>query len=174
MKELSKTLSYYLRHAPHELGLCLQPGGWVEVDELLAGLQKQGMACSREELARVVASSDKQRFALEGSRIRANQGHSVSVDLELTPEVPPDLLYHGTTERFVDSILREGLKKGERHHVHLSLDVETARRVGLRRGPPVLLVVDSAAMHRHGCLFYRSANSVWLSDAVPPEYLRLL
>lgn len=164
-------MSYYLRHAPHELGLSLLPGGWVSLDQLLAGLHAQGYACSRADLERVVADSDKQRFALDGDRIRANQGHSTFVDLELQPAIPPDRLFHGTPSRFLTSILEKGLNKGKRHHVHLSQDIETARQVGQRRGSVVILHVDSAAMQAHGMVFYRSANGVWLCDFVPPEFL---
>lgn len=164
-------MSYFLRHAPQELGLTLQAGGWVCVDELLAGLNAQGYACQRQDLERVVAESDKQRFALDGARIRANQGHSAPVDLELQPATPPERLYHGTPRRFLSSILEKGLHKGERHHVHLSSDLETARQVGQRRGSVIILQVDSAAMHAKGIPFYCSANGVWLCDFVPPEFL---
>jgi putative RNA 2'-phosphotransferase len=174
MKQLSKAISYYLRHAPHELGLQLQPGGWVEVADFLAGLQARGYVCSPDDLAQLVAASDKQRFSLEGQRIRANQGHSVAVDLQLLPESPPALLYHGTTARFLASILAQGLQRGKRHHVHLSQDPDTARQVGRRHGPLILLEVDAATMSEQGLIFYRSANHVWLTDWVPPGCLREL
>jgi len=172
-KALSKALSYYLRHAPGELGLELEVGGWVSLSDLLRGLRVQGIECSEEEIARVVSTSDKGRFSLEGGRIRANQGHSVAVDLELTAQPPPPLLYHGSTRRNLDSILASGLHRGSRHHVHLSLDLNTARQVGLRHGPVVLLAVDAQAMHRDGLKFYLSSNRVWLTDHVPAHYLRL-
>jgi putative RNA 2'-phosphotransferase len=121
-----------------------------------------------------VASSDKQRFALDGDRIRASQGHSVRVDLGLTPLPPPPVLFHGTPERNVPAILREGLRRGDRHHVHLSPDARTATAVGARRGRPAVLSVDAAAMADDGHVFLRSANGVWLVDAVPPQYLTRL
>ena len=169
----SKLLSLVLRHRPGLLGIALDERGWVDVDVLLAALAEHGRPLTRAELEQLVASSDKQRFALDGDRIRASQGHSVPVDLGLVPVAPPPVLFHGTPDRFVDAILREGLRRGSRHHVHLSPDLETARRVGARRGPPQVLSVDAAAMSRDGAVFYRSANGVWLVDAVPPAYLRL-
>lgn len=170
---ISKRLSYHLRHHPDELGLTLEPGGWVPVDELLAALARKGMAISRAELEEVVARNNKRRFAFDetGERIRANQGHSVEVDLGLEPVEPPAELYHGTGERAVAAILREGLRKMRRHHVHLSADQETARAVGARHGRPVVLIVDAAAMHKAGHRFYRSANGVWLVDEVPATFL---
>ncbi|GGR32397.1 RNA 2'-phosphotransferase [Deinococcus ruber] len=173
---LSRRLSYLLRHAPHEAGLTLAPGGWVAVEDLLRGLAQSGPPVSREQLAAVVAGSEKQRFSFDasGERIRANQGHSVPVDLELLPQTPPDVLYHGTAAQFTAAIFREGLQRRQRHHVHLSPDKDTARTVGARRGRPVILTIDAAAMHTAGHLFYRSENGVWLTDSVPPEYLAVL
>jgi putative RNA 2'-phosphotransferase len=174
--QTSKYLAKYLRHAPHELGLTLQPGGWVPVDVLLAASARAGFAISYDELLECVETNDKQRFAFDasGERIRANQGHSVEVDLQLEEREPPEVLYHGTVERFLPSILKEGLVKGKRHHVHLSKDVETARKVGARRGQPVILTVDAGRMHRAGHKFLLSANGVWLTDSVPPAYLSML
>ncbi|HMQ29463.1 MAG TPA: RNA 2'-phosphotransferase [Chloroflexaceae bacterium] len=176
LTRISKTLSYYLRHRPDELGLSLEAGGWVAVDALLAALARKGRAISRAELDEVVARNNKRRFALDetGTRLRASQGHSVEVDLELEPVTPPAVLYHGTSARALASIEREGLKKMRRHHVHLSADVAIARTVGARHGPPVVLAVDAAAMHAAGSVFYRSANGVWLVDAVPSAYLSRL
>jgi putative RNA 2'-phosphotransferase len=171
--KISKYLAKYLRHAPHVLGLTLQPGGWVPVDDLLAAAEKNGFPISYDELVECVETNDKQRFAFDetGDLIRANQGHSVEVDLQLEEREPPEFLYHGTVERFLASILEEGLVRGKRHHVHLSKDVETARKVGARRGKPVILHVDAGSMHRDGHKFLLSANGVWLTDAVPPGYL---
>lgn len=146
----------------------------MDVDELLAALAAFGRPMSRAQLERLVATSDKQRFALQGSRIRASQGHSVPVDLGLAPVEPPERLFHGTPERNVDPVLREGLHRGARHHVHLSPDPATAVRVGARRGRPRVLEVDATAMARAGWVFLRSDNGVWLVDAVPPAYLTLL
>ena len=173
---VSKLLSKHLRHRPERLGLRIAPGGWVGVEALLAACAAAGFPLSRAELAEVVASNDKQRFALDpsGARIRANQGHSVDVDLQLEPATPPAVLYHGTGERAVASILAEGLRKLRRHHVHLSADRETARRVGARHGRPVVFAVDAAGLARDGATFFRSENGVWLVDAVPPRYLRPL
>lgn len=173
-KRLSKFLSLVLRHQPESFGIELDDGGWTPINELIAKAQRQGTRFSEEELRRVVAESDKQRFAIsqEGLRIRANQGHSVSVDLSLEPITPPEVLYHGTVAKFLPSIREKGLIKGRRHHVHLSPDRETAAKVGGRRGKPVILEVDSAAIHAEGSEFYLSANGVWLTDHVPPAFIR--
>jgi putative RNA 2'-phosphotransferase len=173
---LSKFLSKHLRHAPAAIGLTLQEGGWVGVDELLSACAAHRVPISRAQLAELVAGSDKQRFAFDanGTRIRAQQGHSVTIDLGLTPAVPPAVLYHGTAPAALPAIRREGLQKMKRHHVHLSPDEETARRVGARRGQPVLLAVDARALHEAGGVFYQSGNGVWLVEQVPPEFLREL
>jgi len=170
---VSKYLSKYLRHAPHELGLTLQSGGWVPVVDLLAAGEKNGFPISYDELVDCVETNDKQRFAFDmsGELIRANQEHSVEVDLQLEEREPPEVLYHGTVERFLPSILEAGLVRGKRHHVHLSKDVETARKVGSRRGKPIILQVDAGRMHWDGHKFLLSANGVWLTDSVAPAYL---
>jgi putative RNA 2'-phosphotransferase len=170
---VSKYLAKYLRHTPHELGLTLRPGGWVPVDDLLTAAERHGFPISYDELVDCVEANDKQRFALDvsGELIRANQGHSVEVDLQLEEREPPETLFHGTVERFLSPILSEGLIRGRRHHVHLSKDMETAKKVGARRGKPVILAVDAGRMHRDGHGFYLSVNGVWLTDAVPPAYL---
>ncbi|WP_293911718.1 RNA 2'-phosphotransferase [Deinococcus sp.] len=169
-KTLSHQLSYLLRHAPHEAGLTLLPGGWTPLEPLLAHLK-----ASREQVEAVVQASDKQRFALRGTatgpQIRANQGHSVPVDLELEAAQPPTVLFHGTVGAALDSICAEGLTKRNRHHVHLSPDQHTARKVGERRGPPVILTVQAGKMAAAGYAFYRSENGVWLVDAVPVEFI---
>jgi putative RNA 2'-phosphotransferase len=170
---VSKNLAKHLRHAPQELGLTLQPGGWAPVDDLLAAARRHGFPISYDDLVECVETNDKQRFAFDvsGELIRANQGHSAPVDLQLEEREPPETLYHGTVERFLPSILKDGLVRGKRHHVHLSKDVETATRVGARRGRPVILKVDAGQMHRDGHKFLLFANGVWLTDAVPPAYL---
>ena len=170
--KVSKYLSKHLRHQPERLGLTLDEGGWVEIDTLIEAAAAHGFRFTREELDHVVASNDKKRFAVEGTRNRASQGHSVEVDLGLAPAVPPPYLYHGTVARNLDAIRAEGLRPMNRHDVHLSPDRETATRVGARRGRPVVLSVDTGAMHRDGHVFHVSANGVWLTKAVPPEYLR--
>jgi putative RNA 2'-phosphotransferase len=171
--KLSKYLSYHLRHAPQELGLTLEPGGWVKINDLLTAASKDKYTIARSDLESIVANCDKQRFSIDptGDRIRANQGHSVEVDLKLEPMGPPAVLYHGTPEKSVAVILESGLQKMARHHVHLSADLQTARQVGQRRGKSVILQVDAAAMDAAGVIFYRSANGVWLTDVVAPEYL---
>ena len=162
-----------LRHAPDSVGLTLDEAGWVRVDDLLSALRAHGLTLTREQLAETVATSDKQRFAFDpaGERIRANQGHSIPVDLGLSARTPPAVLFHGTVAAALPGIRTHGLSRRGRHHVHLSPDVETARTVGRRRGRPVVLRVDAAAMAADGVPFYRSANGVWLVDAVPPRYL---
>ncbi len=168
-----KYLSWILRHRPDAAGLALEPGGWVEVGALLAGVVAQGRQLDRVGLERIVAGDRKGRFSFDddGRRIRANQGHSVPVDLELERVAPPPVLYHGTVARFLDSIRERGLVSGRRHHVHLSADVATARAVGARRGRPVVLTIDAATMVADGHRFFRSANGVWLVDHVPSRFL---
>lgn len=171
--DLSRLLSLVLRHRPQTIGIVLDANGWADVDELLRCCAAAGRAFDRATLARIVAENDKQRFAWspDGRSIRANQGHSVAVDLQFELATPPDVLFHGTVERFVASILRDGLLPRGRHHVHLSADLDTARRVGARRGAAVVLQIDAGAMRGEGCAFYRSANGVWLCDLVPPRFL---
>ncbi len=172
MVRLSKRMSLALRHAPERFGLMLDAAGWVPVDRFLAALR-----ISRGELDAVVTGNNKQRFAVDRGpdgveRIRASQGHSIPVDLGLASQAPPAHLYHGTGAASIESIHVTGLNRGNRHHVHLSADVETARHVGARRGGDVVvLTVDAAAMARDGHVFYRSANGVWLTDVVPAAYL---
>ena len=170
----SKFLSLVLRHQPETIGISLDDEGWVEIDVLLAAANRSGRKLTRPLLERVVRENDKQRFAIspDGKRIRASQGHSVDVDLGLQPVQPPELLYHGTVAKFLDSIRASGLVRGSRQYVHLSPDVETARKVGQRRGQPVILVVESGRMWRDGRTFYQAENGVWLTEAVPAEYLR--
>ena len=170
---LSRRLSYVLRHNPASIGVELDEAGWVDVDELLDALAVAGVTVNRVELTEIVRGSDKQRFALdnETNRIRANQGHSLPVELGLSPVEPPSVLYHGTTASSLESITKQGLKRGDRNHVHLSPDEATARRVGARRGLPIILTIAAAAMHADGHAFYVTANGVWLTKAFPPVYL---
>jgi len=169
----SKFLSRILRHNPERFGLKLDSAGWVGVEELLAAVKRHGVALTLAQLKEVVATNDKKRFALseDGLRIHASQGHSVEVDLEYSPQEPPELLYHSTATRFLDSIRQTGLQKMQRHHVHLSADKAATFRVGARRGRPVLLTIQAGEMHRAGNVFYRSANGVWLADHVPTEFI---
>lgn len=169
----SKFLSLVLRHKPETVGIALDRAGWVAVDELLAAFARHGQPTTRAELERLVRESDKQRFALseDGARIRANQGHSVEVELALAPVAPPALLFHGTYAGAVELIRKGGLVKGERHHVHLSLDEGTAKKVGSRRGVPVILRVRAGEMAAAGHVFFHTANGVWLVDHVPARFV---
>ncbi|MEV4311490.1 RNA 2'-phosphotransferase [Actinocrispum sp. NPDC049592] len=168
---VSKFLSRHLRHAPQDIGLTLDEGGWADVDELLAACAKAGIQITRADLEHVVETNNKQRFALMGNRIRANQGHSITVDLGLTPRRPPDLLYHGTIAANLPQIRAEGLRPMGRQDVHLSSDVDTAVRVGSRRGKPVVLTVQAESMYAEGYEFRVSENGVWLVAEVPPRFL---
>jgi len=175
IKNISKFLSFVLRHEPASIGLTLDDAGWAPTDELLGKAAAAGRPITRELLNDVVATNDKKRFALsaDGSRIRANQGHSIDVELGLAPLVPPAVLLHGTATRFVDSILSTGLTKRQRQHVHMSEDIGIARAVGQRYGAVVLLEIDAKAMHAAGHQFFRSDNGVWLTDHVPTPYLKV-
>lgn len=172
--KVSKFLSLVLRHRPEKIGLKLDGGGWVGVAELLRAANAGGFRLTREELSEVVERNDKRRFALseDGERIRASQGHSVEVELGYEPRRPPGVLFHGTAERFLDSIRATGLNRGGRHHVHLSPDAATARRVGGRRGRAVVLEVEAGRMWGDGFPFYLSANGVWLTERVPAPYIK--
>jgi len=174
--KISKLLSLVLRHQPAHIGLALDSAGWVAVSELLAACNKNGVNLSLEQLKEVVRDNDKQRFIFspDGLRIRANQGHSVEINLGYAPTPPPNVLYHGTAERFLASIMEQGLIAGKRHHVHLSLEKETARAVGQRYGKPLVLEVASTEMSAAGYQFYVSDNGVWLTDRVPAKYLQRL
>ncbi|UWQ77744.1 RNA 2'-phosphotransferase [Leisingera sp. S132] len=170
LKQLSKFLSYILRHNPGALGLNMDWQGWVGVDAILT---KAAPPVTRRQIEEVVRTSSKQRFSLspDGLKIRANQGHSLAVDLGLTPCRPPATLFHGTAERSLPAVLCEGLKPMQRQHVHLSPDAETARSVGMRHGTPAVLSIDAARMAAEGHEFLLSANGVWLCPAVPAQYL---
>jgi putative RNA 2'-phosphotransferase len=169
----SKFLAKHLRHDPEAIGLTLAAGGWVAVDALLPAMARAGLPCTRAQLDEIVRENAKRRFSFDesGQRIRANQGHSTDVDLQLLPAEPPARLYHGTSERALAAIRSQGLLRMSRHHVHLSADAETARIVGARHGRPVVLLVDAAAMRASGIVFYRSENGVWLVQSVPPQFL---
>ncbi|GAA1341757.1 RNA 2'-phosphotransferase [Saccharothrix algeriensis] len=167
MIRLSKRMSRHLRHAPQEVGLTLDPAGWVDLDDLVRALRT-----THDRVREVVAHNDKQRFAVEGGRIRASQGHTVQVDLDLPTAEPPAVLYHGTVAAALPDIRRDGLRPMRRHDVHLSATTDTAIRVGSRRGKPVVLEVAAGRMHADGHEFRISANGVWLTPAVPPAYLR--
>lgn len=171
-KKLSKYMSMILRHHPEAIGITLDEHGWADVDELIEGIARHNKF-SREILEEIVRTDSKQRYSFneDGTKIRANQGHSVHVDLELKPTEPPDILWHGTAEKYVASIDKIGLKPGNRMYVHLSPDKETAVKVGKRHGNPVVYKVKSGEMYRKGFRFYQSVNGVWLTIMVPVEYL---
>ncbi len=173
--QLSKFLSLILRHRPDSIGLTLDHQGWANIEELVQKGNNTGTQFGREDLLYVVENSNKKRFSIsyDGLRIRAAQGHSVPVELGLSPQKPPSVLYHGTAVQFVESILSEGLKPQNRQHVHLSVDVATAYRVGQRHGKPIILEVQALPMHAVGFIFYIADNGVWLTDHVPADFLAL-
>lgn len=171
----SKFLSYILRHKPEAIDLELDEQGWANIDELIDKSNNSGeiSGLSKELIQEVVDTSDKQRFIIseDGTKIRANQGHSIKVDLQLEPIEPPEFLYHGTATRFLDSILKEGLKPQQRQHVHLSQDIETATAVGQRYGKPVILKIKAQLMYEQGFKFYQAKNGVWLTNTVSTGFL---
>lgn len=169
----SKFLSLILRHEPERVGLKLGEAGWVGVDELLQAANRNGVALTVDDLKHIVATSDKKRFAFsdDGQWIRANQGHSVEVDLQYAPQTPPEILYHGTATRFLDGIRQHGLQRMARHDVHLSAETKVTFQVGSRHGKPVLLTIRAGDMHRVGFEFRCSANGVWLVNHVPPQFI---
>ncbi len=176
LNDLSKFLSYVLRHEPQAIGLTLDSEGWADLDPLIRGAATQGRTLNRDQIHAVVDTSDKKRFALssDGQRIRAVQGHSTtSVNLQLEAQEPPTVLYHGTATRFLDSIREQGLIAGARHHVHLAEDTTTATDVGQRYGKPVVLRIETQAMRQQGFTFFRAENGVWLVERVPAQFLGL-
>ncbi|MBQ9479914.1 MAG: RNA 2'-phosphotransferase [Selenomonadaceae bacterium] len=177
IESLSKFLSLVLRHKPETIGVTLDAHGWVDVDKLINGCRKVGKNISAVLLERVVIENDKMRFSFNANKtkIRANQGHSRAVDVELEEMTPPLFLYHGTLARNEKSIMESGLSKMKRLHVHLSVDVKTARKVAARRvGASLICKIDSGSMARDGFKFYQSVNGVWLTDHVPPQYITIL
>ncbi len=173
-KNISKFLSLLLRHKPETIGLTLDEQGWASVDELLSKLEQNRKGISFEELGYVVENNNKKRFTFneDQSKIRASQGHSLKLDLGYTAIEPPEFLYHGTATRFIESIEKTGLEKRNRHHVHLSAELATAKDVGGRHGKPVILIVKSKDMHLSGHEFYQSKNGVWLTDHVPVNFIQ--
>lgn len=174
LKHISKFLSLVLRHKPEEIGLEMEENGWVNVDELIAKCNNKNTSLNFDTLEEVVITNDKQRFAFNDdyTKIRANQGHTVNVDLQFEPTEPLEFLYHGTVEKFIEGIKTTGLQKMQRLHVHLSKDLETAVKVGSRRGKPLILKIKAAEMHKDGHPFYLSKNGVWLCDNVPAKYIQ--
>lgn len=173
--KLSKYLSLVLRHKPEALGITLDTNGWTDVKVLLEKMNSTGKKIGIDTLKTIVETNNKKRFTFneDFTLIRANQGHSIEVDLGFKPKTPPEILYHGTGDKNVESILKEGLHKRNRQHVHLSKDVETARNVGQRHGKPVIFEIQTEDMLRDGFEFYESKNGVWLTDAVPVKYIRM-
>lgn len=174
--KISKFLSLILRHAPETIDLKLDENGWADVKELLEKSARNGNAFTREELEAVVETNDKKRFAFDksGEKIRASQGHSIEVEIGFEEKTPPEILYHGTAEKNVEAILQNGLRKMQRHHVHLSTEIETAKSVGTRYGKPVIFKIDTKKMLAEDFKFYVSANGVWLTESVPPKFLEIL
>ena len=172
--DISKYLSYILCHNPSDAGITLDSQGWVEVDELIEKVSQKGYKLTSESLTELVNNNNKKRFAFSdgGMYIRANQGHSIEVDLGYKDAEPPKELYHGTAERFLDVILDQGLKPMSRHAVHMSPDEDTAIKVGKRHGEPVVILIDALQMHQDGHKFQVSDNGVWLTDAVDPKYFK--
>lgn len=169
---ISRFLSYILRHNPGAIDLRLDSHGWIDVNTLIDAANRHGKNLNREIIEEIVTSNDKKRFALsaDGMKIRANQGHSIEIDLALTPVTPPKILYHGTAGKYLRAIKQDGIKSSGRHHVHLSVDRVTAEKVGKRHGKPVVISINTEKMWQDGAAFYRSANGVWLTDYVDPSY----
>jgi len=168
--KISKFLSLILRHKPQTISLKLDAHGWADIDELIA--KSKNIQLNRVIIDEVVAKNNKQRFIIKDNKIRANQGHSIGVDLEFKAVTPPDILYHGTATHFLESIMKTGLNRQKRQHVHLSQEITTAIAVGKRHGKVVLLEIDSKRMFDNGYEFYLSENGVWLTDVVPVEYIK--
>ncbi len=166
-------MSLLLRHHPEAAGLSMDPHGWIETDALIEAVRKKFPEFNKRSLDEIVSTNDKKRFSFneDETKIRARQGHSVDVDVNLKETVPPEYLWHGTADRFLDSIRKEGLRKMNRLYVHLSPDAQTAVKVGKRHGRPVILMIDAAKMHADGYVFYLSENGVWLTDHVPAAYI---
>ena len=177
LRDISKYIYFVLRHHPEAIDISLDNRGWANVDELIAGIARsKDKECNRDTLEKIVREDNKQRYSFnsDGTKIRANQGHSIPVDVELEKREPPEILYHGTAEKYVDSINKEGLISKSRLYVHLSTDIETAINVGNRHGKPVVYEVDSREMHNDGYEFFISVNGIWLTKEVPIKYLRII
>lgn len=173
MKNISKFLAYILRHNPSAGGIELDEHGWADVTALIDGVCKTGRFIDLQTLEEIVETDNKHRFDFNKGRtkIRANQGHSIKVDVEMESLAPPDILYHGTAEKCIESIRAHGIAKKNRNYVHLSKDVETAIKVGLRHGKAIVLKIDARQMHEDGYVFLLSANGVWQIESVPFKYV---
>jgi putative RNA 2'-phosphotransferase len=173
--QLSKFLSLVLRHKPELIHLNMDANGWADIDELIKNANKYSNMClTKDILTEIVKTNDKQRYIIdtEKNKIRANQGHSISIDLALEPQIPPDELYHGTATKFLESIMANGIKPMSRQYVHLSRTTEIAENVGKRHGEPIILSIDTKSMYENGYKFYLSENKVWLVNDVPKEYIK--
>lgn len=174
-EKLGRFLSFILRHHPETIGITLDEFGWADVKQLLQNMNQHGKSINMQILETIVAENDKQRYSFNEAhtKIRANQGHSIAVNLQLEQKIPPDTLYHGTAKRFLNSIAKTGLQKMTRQYVHLSKEVQTALKVGQRHGDAIVLKVNAKQMYQKGYAFYLSENGVWLCDAVPSQYLEI-
>jgi len=172
--KISKFLSLILRHKPESIGVSMSPHGWVNINELIQAAEKHRIYLNKKIIDQVIKENEKQRFtySTDGESIRANQGHSINIELELKPSKPPKILYHGTASRFMENIRKKGLLKMNRQHVHLSLLKKTAYDVGKRHGKPIILIIDAQIMTKDGYDFYLSKNGVWLTEHVAPQYLQ--
>lgn len=172
LDKISRFISLILRHKPEAAGIDLDEHGWADVDELIDGINK-AQAFDKEMLEEIVVTDEKGRYSFNEDKtlIRANQGHSIPVDVELEEMVPPDVLYHGSARKYVAGIKKLGLIPKSRLYVHLSADRKTAKKVGMRHGVPVVWAIDTQKMYANGHKFYKSKNGVWLTRAVPVEYL---
>jgi len=176
LKRTSVFISLILRHQPEVIGISLDRHGWANVQEMIDGINKTGKySIDMPTLEEIVRTDNKQRYSFneDKTKIRANQGHSINVDVELKENVPPEILYHGTGEKYVDSINTEGLKPKSRLYVHLSKDIDTAIKVGSRHGKPVVYKISAGEMHRQGYQFYLSENGVWLTKIVPADFIKI-
>lgn len=176
LDKLSVFISLVLRHNPDAAHITLDEHGWADVEELLAGINSTGRKIDMDILEKIVATDSKQRYSFNQDKtlIRAKQGHSIPVDVELKEQKPPEFLYHGTAVRFLDKIMNEGLKPMSRLYVHLSKDVDTAMKVGKRHGKPVILKIHSGELFRDGSQFYLSENGVWLTKKVNVKYIEIM
>lgn len=171
---ISKFISLILRHKPEVIGITLDEHGWADVNELIAGIRKEHKDFDMSTLEEIVRTDNKQRYSfnMAGTKIRANQGHSIDVDVELEEKEPPEILYHGTGKKYIESIEKQGLIPKSRLYVHLSSDKATANNVGARHGIPVIYEIEAKRMFNDGYKFYLSKNNVWLTKEVPLEYIK--
>ena len=176
MVNTSKFISLILRHKPDVIGITLDEHGWANVDDLLTGLNKAGHIVCMKDLEDIVSTDNKQRYSFNEDKtlIRANQGHSINVDVELKEVEPPSILYHGTTKDVLESIYEQGIKPMSRLYVHLSKDIDTATKVAKRRRNPIILEINTEQMRKDNIKFYLSSNGVWLTKYVDSKYIKEL